>query len=494
LRRRLAPSRGRIVRQLVTESLVLSLAGGALGLGLMTLLYGWLWAARPEALDQLAVRPSLDAAVAVFTLVVSALTALLFGLAPALRVARADLSRAIGAGRESAAPVRPRVRAALVTAQVGLATIALIAAGLFLRSLWRAEAIDPGFAHERLIAANYSVARASSPAHARELHERTLERARALPGVAAAAITDRLPLSQGAAHTIDIPGAPAGDGTGVLVPFAEVSPSYFQATGIALLAGRDFGPDDRRGSPQVAIVNRTMAERFWPGRSAVGERFRARVDGALVEIAGVVEDSKTETIGEAGQPFMYRPLWQRANVGQPFQWLIVASPGEHHGLPAAVRALLRELDPDSPADDPIVLSTRLDEALWAPRMLAVLVAGFGIVALALACAGIYGLLAVTVGQRRHEFGLRMTLGARPADVLRLVLRGGMTWVAVGLAIGILGGLLIARWTHTLRYSAQAIDGAAIGGAAALLVAVALVACVVPARRAARVDPATVLRS
>jgi len=490
----LGASRLRIVRQLVTESLVLSFVGGAAGLGLQSLLYSWLWAARPQALENLTVRPSIDLTVVGFTLAVSTLTALLFGLVPALRVARTDLSRTLAAGgRDVRLPARPGVRALLVTGQVALATIALVAAGLCLRSLWRADAIDPGFAHERLVAANYSVARARSPEQARQLHLDLIERARALPGVEAVAVTDRLPLTQGNAHTIDIPAAPEGTGEGVLVPFSEVSPGFFDTAGIRLLAGRDFGPDDAGAHrPPIAIVNRSMAERYWPAGQAVGGHFRARVDGSLVEIVGVVSDSKTLTLGEVAQPAMYRPLWQRAGTGQPFQWLLVSS-ASPESASAALRGLLREFDPDAPVNNPVILAERIDDALWAPRMLAASVGGFGVLALALASAGIYGLLAVIVGQRAHEFGLRMTLGARPGQVVRMVLRGGMTWVAAGLILGIVAGAAMTRWAQSLLYSPDRIDVAAIGGAAAVLVAAALLACLVPARRAARVDPAVAMR-
>jgi putative ABC transport system permease protein len=280
---------------------------------------------------------------------------------------------------------------------------------------------------------------------------------------------------------------------GTLVGVAEVSPGYFDTMGVPLTAGRAFDQRDRMGSTRVVVVNRTMAERFWPGESALGKRFVTRVSSDPLEVIGIVADSKYQTLGEAPQPFFYVPLLQSTSSAVGGRQLLISAQTGSATLAADVRALLREFDPDMPQGDLAPAVDQLGQALWAPRMLATTVTAFGVLALLLAAAGIYGLLAVMVGQRRHEFGLRMTLGASGVDVLRLVVGRGMTWVGVGLVVGLAAAIPVIDLTRSLLFAPETVGFGAAMGAVGVLATVALVACLVPARRAARVDPAVALR-
>ncbi|MGH9349849.1 MAG: ABC transporter permease [Vicinamibacterales bacterium] len=495
LRLALGAGRGRIVRQLLTESLLLATAGGAVGLLLAAWTQRLLWAARPVQFQQPAMRLEVDGYVLAFTAAASILTGILFGLVPALHVSRADVNTALKeSGRQPSAGGRQRFRAALIVGEVALSLFALVVSGLFLRSLWQAQQIEPGFNPDRLAVGNLNLGTAGySVERAHAFYERLLAELAARPDVAGAAITNRPPLSQGAAYTINVEGRlPPPGAMGFTTGFAEVMPGYFTVMEMPLVTGRDFTAADRRGTPAVAIINEAMGRLHWPDRTPIGQRFDSLV-GAAFEVVGIVRDSKYNTIGEGPTPFFYLPTLQQQSLGFGAVNLIVRSRTDAGATLPTVRATLREMDPDVPLANVATMNERLGQALWAPRFIAALVSAFGALATVLAAIGLYGVMAYTVTLRAHEIGLRMALGASRRAILGAVVGQGMALTGVGVVIGVAGALVAARGIGTLLYDVGPTDPVAFIGMPLLLLLVALAACYIPAQRAARVDPLITLR-
>jgi predicted permease len=495
LRLALGAGRGRIVRQLLTESLLLAGAGGALGLLLAAWTHRLLWAARPVQFQQPAVRLEIDGYVLAFTAGVSLVTGVLFGLAPALHVSRADINTTLKeSGRQPSAGGRQRFRAALIVGEVALSLFALVVSGLFLRSLWQAQQIAPGFKPDRLAIGNINLGTGGYTAErAHVFYERLIADLDARPDVEGVAITDRPPLTPGTAYTINVEGRlPPPGAMGFTTGLAEVMPGYFQVMGIPLTAGRDFSASDRRGTRAVAIINESMARLHWPGGNPIGQRFDSLV-GEAFEVIGIVRDSKYNTLGEGPTPFFYIPTLQRASLGFGAVNLIVRSRSDAVAVLPTVRAVLRELDPDVPLANPATMNDVLAQALWAPRLITALVSAFGVLATLLAAIGLYGVMAYTVTLRAHEIGLRMALGATRGNILGGVVGRGMTLTVVGVAIGVIGALAAARGLGGLLYDVGPTDPVAFVGMPLLLALVAFAACYFPARRASRVDPLITLR-
>lgn len=495
LRLALGAGRGRIVRQLLTESLLLSGAGGALGLLLATWTHRLLWAARPLQFQQPAVRLEIDAYVLAFTAGVSLVTGVLFGLAPAMHVSRADINTTLKeSGRQPAADGRQRFRSALIVGEVALSLFALAISGLFLRSLWHAQQIAPGFNPDRLALGIVNVGSSGySTERAHRFYERLLGELAARPDVAGAAITNRPPLTPGAAYTINVEGRlPPPGAMGFTTGFAQVMPGYFEVMGIPLVAGRDFSAADRRGTRAVAVINEAMARLHWPGANPIGERFDSLVGGSI-EVIGIARDSKYNTLGEGPTPFFYLPILQQESLGFGAVNVIARSRTDPAAVVPTVRAVLREIDPDVPLANVATMNDLLGQALWAPRVITVLVSAFGLLATLLAAIGLYGVMAYTVTLRAHEIGLRMALGATRHDILSAVVGRGMALTGLGVVVGVGGALAAARGLNTLLYDVGPHDPLAFVGMPLLLGLVAFSACYVPARRAARVDPLITLR-
>ncbi|HVF45420.1 MAG TPA: ABC transporter permease [Pyrinomonadaceae bacterium] len=498
IRLAMGASRWRVVRQLLTESLLLSLAGGVLGLLLAMWILDLVAAYRPPIDVPLWIDVHVDARVMAFTLASSVLTSLLFGLVPALQSARAELVPALKDAGGQAGRTRTRLRSALVVAQVMLSLVVLVAAGLVVRALGRLQTVSPGFEVERGLVASFDLGLQNyDEARGRDFERRLVERVRQLPGVKAASLTDLMPLSLNySSSDVHVEGQQMGRGANAPISMvATVEQEYFKAMGIPVVAGRAFGEADREDSTKVVIVNETLARRFFPGENpsqgAVGRRISFRSDeGPWLEIVGVARDGKYWTIGEAPQLFVYSPLSQSYSQTAT---LVVRSEGDPRPLAAAIRAEVARLDPSLPLFDVKTMGEHMGVSLFPARVAALLLGGFGLLALLLAAMGVYGVVSYSAAQRTREIGIRLALGARARDVLRLVAGRGMALVAAGLVTGLAVAFALTRWMEGVLYGVSATDALTFTLVVLLLAGVALLACLVPARRATKVDPMVALR-
>jgi predicted permease len=495
IRLALGASRTRLVTQLVTESLLLALAGGALGLGIGVLARNMLWNMRPAPLLDSHLDLSLNAHVLLFTAGISILTGLLFGLAPAGQMTRPDLTVELKerAGQAAHASRAFSLRNGFVVAELGLALITLLGAGLFLLSLRNAQRIDPGFDTRGLAMMNFNLGtQGYDRAHGIQFYRDLKQRIETLPGVRGATVAGFAPLFGGGFARSVFPEGHEQDQqrSGILVQVDPVGPGYFAAMGIPLVSGRDLDDSIHDTDREMVVINQTMAKRFWPGEDPLGKRFKFFGDPEYTEVIGVVRDSKYNTIGEDPTPFVYLPMVQSY---QPAATLLVRAPGDTAAVITAARQTVRALDPQLPLRDVFTYERVLQQSLWAPRMGAGLLTIFASLALLLAAIGIYGVMAYSVGQRAREIGIRMALGAHPGDVLRLILRHAAGLVAVGLGIGLLAALATARLIAGLLYGINATDPMTFATVTVALAVVGMLASYFPARRATRVDPMVALR-
>jgi putative ABC transport system permease protein len=495
VRSALGAARGRILRQLLIETLLLALLGGAAGVLVARAGVAGFQALSPGSVPRLA-EAAVDARMLGFALVLSLLTGLLFGLLPALRASRADLGEVMKAGAPGSigGSARDRLRGALIVAEVALSFALLIGAGLLIRSLDRLLAVDKGFDSERVISAFVLLPFSRYPEehqHAtffRELRERVA----ALPGVEAAAHVNNPPLTGGANGGFGIEGRtypPDAE------PFAwkrVVSPGYFEALRIPVLAGRAFDERDAAGAPAVAVVNQAFARRYFPGESPLGKRidFRWEVTG-LQEIVGVVGDAREQGLHQPAEPAIYLPFEQR-----PDEWayLVVRTSGDPASLVPSLRQAVASLDRNLPLSEVRTMEEVVSQGLAERRFAMSLFGVFSALSLVLAALGLYAVISYAVMQRRQEIGIRMALGARAEHILGSVLRQGLALSAAGVALGALAALGLGRFLSGLVFGVGTTDPATFAGVALLLVLTAFVASLVPALRATHLDPASVLRS
>jgi predicted permease len=512
IRLAIGASRGRVVRQLLTESVLVALAGGALGL---VLAYGTvaalLAAPPPGGAWPLTLDLAIDVRVLAFTLAVSILAGVLFGLAPALGAARTALVPALKDGKAAADPRwrRLELRSALVVGQMALSLLLLVAAGLFLRSLHRTQAVHPGFDAERLVAAPLQINLLRyTRDQGREFYRRVIEDVEALPSVESAGIA-RVPVlgGGGRSSSLHIEGreGPAdqfrseggGPVTGTDAVNANVvDPGYFETMGIRPVAGRRFGNEDGPAAPPVAIVNETFERLHFPegtDRDALYRRISlGGPRGPWLQVVGIVRDSKYRSLTEPPTPIVYVPLTQNHETGVSLY--VRTSGGDPARLVPAIRRVVQALEPNLPVPDVRPLMDSIGGSLYLARMGALLLGVFGGLALVLSAIGVYGVMAFSVSRRTREIGVRMALGARREDVLRLVLADGLRLVAAGTALGLAAALAGTRGIESFLYGISSMDGITFASVPALLAVVAVIACLVPARRAARVDPLVALRS
>jgi putative ABC transport system permease protein len=510
VRTALGAGRGRLIRQLLTESALIALSGGAVGVTLAG------WGVKLITKTNLISVPlfsqiSLNGPALLFTLGISLMAAILFGLAPAAQVSRLDLNRTLreeGRGLAGSAG-GARIQRALVVSEVALAVVLVIAAGLLLRSFDRLLRIDPGFNVKNLLTVNIDLPASRYQDNPRVIafYDSLLERVRALPGVVSAAATSGLPLTGRYWDTFfQIEGRP--DNNGVVdqsippdrnayghVYFWNVTPDYFKTMGIALRQGRALQPSDDANAPPVVIINETMARSFWPNESPLGNRIQLLIGASQksppAEIVGVVHDVSLQQLNEETQPEAY---YSQAQGPARTMSLVVRTAAGPMALAAAVRREAQALDNAAPVFDVGAAEQTLSKTVAQPRSNLILLGLFSVVALLLASVGIYGVLANAVRQRTHEMGVRLALGARPSAVFRLVIRQGMGLAGAGIGIGLGAAFALTRYLESLLYEVKPTDPLTFGGVILLLLGVALLACWIPARQATKVDPLVALRA
>ena len=493
LRLALGAKRSRIMRQLLTESLLLSLVGGGIGL----LLAVWLSRAiRVLALGQIPRAESIevDSSVLIFTILVSVATGVLFGLAPALLASRTDLNSTLkDATRGTMGAGGHRLRSALVVSEVALSMLLLVGAGLMIKSFWRLQQVDPGFNPQNLLSVEVTLP-ATKYAESQQrtaFFQQVLERVSSLPGVSAAAVINSPPLS--GRRNIDvfpIEGHPAAKGISdaPLADFRLISPDYFKMMSIPMLQGRSFTQGDAQNTAKVTIVSQTFATKFGAGENLLGKRVRIGDDWHTV--VGVVSDIRQSGLDEEAAPHVYVSYLQ---AGPTRAGVLVRTTTDPLSLVTAVRAQVQAVDRDQPIYNVNTMSAMISAAVAPRRLNLMLLGSFAALALALAAVGIYGVMANLVTQRTAEIGLRMALGAQRGDVLRLVIGRGLRLTLAGTVIGLGASFALLRLMASLLYGVSANDPFTFIAITALLMLVALLACYLPARRATKVDPLVALR-
>jgi putative ABC transport system permease protein len=499
LRTALGAGRLRLVRQFLTESVLLAALGGAAGLLLSFWGVNLLKSFIPENISEVK-SISVDARVLVFTLVVSLLTGLIFGLVPAAHATKLDLNEMLKEGGRDSSSGRGgnRVRGLLVIAEVAVSLILLIGAGLLINSFLRLRNLDPGFRADNLLTMSVVLPQQKYPDHARRsaFFSELTSRVGALPGVRSAAVTNWIPLTmQGDTFGISVEGRPdPGPDKRPDVITRVISPGYFDTMGIRLTRGRQFDERlDKVDTTPVAVVSETMARRLWPGEDPLGKRIQpgsADPDG-WIEVVGVVNDVRQLDLTSEPRLQMYLPYVQ-------FQWfvprrLVVKTDVEPASLAAAVRKAVWELDKDQPVSDVRTMEEVLSGSIARQRFSTLLLGIFAALALALAAVGIYGVMSYAVAQRTREIGIRMALGAQAGSVLRLMIGQGLKLASAGVVLGLAGALLLTRLMSSMLFGVSATDPLTLVTISLVLVGVALLASYIPARRAARVDPLVALR-
>jgi predicted permease len=510
----LGASRWRILRQLLTESLLLSLCGAAVGMILAVWGVDWVTALLAGNTDSFNARlPRLseikiDAATLIYTFAVSLATGVLFGLAPALAASKPDVHQVLKESGRGMASGRRRLRETLVVAELALALVLLIGAGLLMNSFVKLQAVDPGFNPRNLLTMTVSLASASQyVGPAREaLYRELTDRLTALPGVESASAINHLPLAGdtwGVPLTIEgRPLPPPGQEDSAT--FRVSRPGYFRTMGARLLAGRDFTERDTPDVPGVVIINETLARRHWPAEDPLGKRIRFPNLGenpwapqwVTMTVVGVLKDVKQEGWTDAPSNEIYLPFQQNPGfyAGRfASMTIVVRTTIEPQSLAAAVKEAVSGLDRSLPVSNVVSMEQVIADTLWQPRFNLQLIGLFAALALTLAAVGLYGVMSYAVAQRTHEVGLRMALGAQRRDVLKLVVGQGMKLALLGVALGLLASLALTRLMTRLLFEVSATDFTTFAVIALVLVAVALAACWIPARRATRVDPMVALR-
>ena len=495
VRAALGGGRGRLIRQLLIEGLMLATVGGLLALVVASWLAEVFVAGGPHLDFAIDYAVGLDPRIFAFAAVLALTTGLVFGLVPVRRAARIDLTSAL---KDS--PGRPERgfgllsrRSLQIVFQVGMSLVLLVVAGLFLRSFLRARAADPGFATDRVLLAamNPGVIGYDEDA-GRAYYRRVGEELAALPGAAAVSFASPLPLD---AYTNSASAAPEGfvespDHPPPSVLFSTVDAGYFETIGTELVAGRGFDDRDRPDTTPVAVVNETLAKRFWPGKEPVGRRFLLGGHGTEVEVVGVAADGKYLSLGESPRPYLFLPFSQRYEARMT---AVVRTTGDPRGLADPVRRAIQRVDPEVPVFGIKTIGAFLLRPLAGQRALASLVGLFGLLALIQGVVGIYGVMSFFVAARTREIGVRMALGARRRDILGMVLRQGALRTAAGIAIGLAVALAAGRLLSGLLFEVSGRDPLVLAVVPALLAAAALAACYLPARRASKADPLTALR-
>jgi len=491
IRAALGAGTGRLARQLLVENLVLAAAGGAAGLLLAVVgirVLGGLLPADTPRLETV----GLDGWAFAFTALLTLLTGVLFGVAPARRLARGDAAAGLAGGRASAGGRQRRLAGTLVSAQIAIAVVLAIGAGLLVRSLARILDVDPGFAAAKVVTAQVSPPRARYIAddQQRALVRELVARLAAAPGLSSSAVTTQLPFDQtNQVMAMWIDGWTTDPNVLDVFEVRRVSADFFRTMGIAVKRGRSFEAGDVATAPAVAIVSESAARRFWPGREATGGRLRFPWPGWL-EVVGVVADVRNNDLRTEATPTLYVPFEQNPEL--PIT-VVARGDGEPSQVLAAIRAVVADVARDAPVSNEGTMDALIERSLSTPRAAALLLLSFGALALVLGSVGTYGLVAYGVESRRREFAVRLAIGAGGGTVMRMVLRDGLRLAAVGIVAGVAGAFALSGLLRGLLFEVAPTDPLAFVVAPALLLATAVVACLVPAYRATRVDPNVALR-
>lgn len=494
IRLAIGASRFRLLRQLITESALLGVAGGVCGLLLAYWLVDTLTSLRPPIDIPLSTEMHIDGRVFLFTAIVSLLTGIVFGLLPALQATNPDLVPALKDETSIGGYSRSWLRSSLVVLQITLSLVLLVCAGLVLRGLQRAQLLDPGFVPQNAIMMSFDLGlQGYDGARAKEFKRHLLDRVRAMPGVEYAGVSNYVPLSLNISNnSIFVEGREHGRGANV--PMAMVGSAgvgFVEAMGIRLVEGRYFTEADDETKPRVVVVNQDFARRFWQGESPLGKRFSfAGSEGPWIEVVGVIQDGKYFSLSEDQEPFVYTSL-RPTSSGSPT--LVIRTSGDAKDVIAGIRREIQQLDANLPVYEVKTLVEHMDLSLFPARVAASLLGGFGLLALILAAIGIFGVMSYAVSQRTREIGIRMALGAGAKDVFKLIVGQGLTLTVIGLAIGLAIAFVGTRLLSSLLYGVSAVDAFTFALVVVLLSAVAFLACWMPARRAMKVDPQIALR-
>jgi putative ABC transport system permease protein len=496
----LGAGRWRIIRQLLNESLVLSIAGGLAGITLS----GWLLRTLTMSIAEASrfVLPryqevGMGGAVLLFSFAVSAATGILFGMVPALECSRPDLHAALKEAARGNSRSRTPLRSLLVAGEIAVSVMLLAGAGLMIRSFQNLGAVDAGFDPRQVLTMRVVVLGSpqAAPERRNPFYQQVLDRVAALPGVESVSGINHLPLA-GDIWQFDYfvegqpPPPPSQEPSAA---FRAIFPGYFHTMRIPILHGRDFTPHDNADATKVVIVNQSLAQRQWPRQDAIGKRIRLGSNDPWYTIVGVVKDAEQHNWGAIREDEFYFPQWQNPADIQRYLTLVVRTKGDPNSMAGPVESAIASLDRDLPIEDVETMQQVVDRAVWQPRFSTTLLAAFAGLALLLAAIGVYGVMSNDVVRRTPEIGIRMALGARPADVLRSVLGQGAKLTAAGAVVGLAGAIMLTRYLRTLLYSVSPTDPIALAGASVLLATVAMLAVWLPAHRATRVDPIEALR-
>ena len=489
-------SRWRLVRQLLIESLLLSLAGGGVALLFTLWTQGTLMKFLPVTPDiPLSLAIKADRTVLLTTLAISLLTGVIFGILPALRssgVAPAEVLKE-ESGSVSGGLGKARLASGLVVAQISLSLLLLICAGLFIRSFRSAREIDPGFNPRNVMMASYDLFTSGyTDATGSEFHRQLLAKLETVPGVQSATLSSRIPLTFAGGSTAVKPEgyvSPANESMETQV--AIISPNYFHTMEIPIVKGRDFAVQDTKSSQRVVIVSEAFANRYWPGQEALGKQLNSDLTHEWFTVVGVARNCKEVSLNENPMPFLYLPVSQ---VYRPGMIINARAAGDPMALARSIESAVHELNPDVLLFDQTTVELRDQFASFGQRVAGTFVGAFGLLALALAAIGIYGVTAYTTRQRTHEIGVRVTLGATGQDVLRLVLGQGLKLMLMGVGLGLVLSFALTRFLSSLLLGVTSTDALTFSTVALLLCGVTLFACYIPGRWAMRVDPMVALRS
>lgn len=492
----LGASRWRLIRQLLTESMILALLSGAVSLGLAVLAARLIGAIKLPTDIPFQFDLSLDRRVLIFTVVISLVAGLLFGLLPALRLTKINLAQVLNTegSRGTSGAGKGRLRNMLVIAQVAVSMVVLITAGLFVRSMQGVQHINPGFeVNNRLLVSFDPSLQGYDEAKGRALYRQLLDEVRGLPQVTSATIVSPPPLdfiSNSADVRIEGSDAPP-DAKPVAVLRSIVGSRYFETVNTRLVQGRDFAESDTPESPKVVIINETMAKRFWPDQNAVGKRVLLDESKDPVEVIGIAQDGKYRTIGESPRPYLYLPFNQ--NYASEYLTLVVHTSGDPKNLIAPVRNQFKNFDRLLPIFDIKTMDEHMSRSLLSAHMSAAFTGIFGILALILALTGLYGVIWYSVTLRRKEMGIRLALGAQRSDVFKLVLKQGLRMASIGILLGLLGAYAVGRLLSSLLYGISPTDVITFVSVPLIFLFCAVLASYSPARKAANTEPTITLR-